>query len=111
MAERLRMGRRAKTLVERVLENSFRPGRYGHLLAGELLPAPCPFEEPSRRELWRALRQIQQRCHRERGHEAAYAGDFSQLVRALHGSRPPRWYRKRGVRSYAQLDRVLASIR
>jgi len=42
--------------LERVLENSFRPDRYGALITQEPLPRRPPFRDQRRRDLWRELR-------------------------------------------------------
>lgn len=88
------MARPAKSLLERVLANSFRPGRYGELLARQGLPRHSPFRDQRRRELWQALRHVQRLYHDDPAPELReqYASQFSQLVRALHGARLPSWY-------------------
>ncbi len=100
------MARPKKTLLARVLENTFRPGRYGELLVTETLPTRPPFRDERRRDLWQELLRVQRR-YRERGerYDPYY---FSQLVRALHGAKPPLAYRRGGVRFQESLDALLA---
>jgi hypothetical protein len=79
-------GRPTKTLLERVSDNSFRPGRYGHLLAGEVLPAEPPpgFRNRRRRRVWALLRECQQ-AWQASAHSAMICAQFAELVRVLHG--------------------------
>lgn len=94
------MGRRKKTLLERVLENSFRPGRYGHLLDSEPLPASSPFPERRQRLIWERLRAVQEDYRTATGNQhrraewyrELHAETFSSYVCALHGSELPSWY-------------------
>ncbi len=86
------MGRPRKTLLERVLENSYRPGRYGFLLGSEQLPARCPAEGPRRQLIWARLRELQDRYRAvpaeapdAEDRRAAYARAFSGYVCGLHG--------------------------
>jgi len=87
------LGRPRKTLLERVLENSFRPGRYGPLLAAEELPARSPFTDRRRRLIWDRLLEMQEHYRTAQGDElrdadwyrAVYAAAFSSYVRGLHG--------------------------
>jgi hypothetical protein len=92
-----KIGRRRKTLLERVLENSFRPGRYGQLLAEEPLPEKAPFRDRRRRLLWQRLLE-QQRNYREAKSGEYFDADwyreraaegFGRYVCALHGSTLP----------------------
>ena len=103
------MARPKKKLLERVLEGSFRPGRYGELLAREPLPAEPPFRDERRRELWHELLRVQRRyCQHADPHDPYY---FSRLVRALHGAPLPLVYRRGGVRQGAKVDAWLAKLR
>ena len=69
------------------MANQFRPGRYGGLLQGPLLPARAP--PGISRVLWEELRDLQ-RFYQEQPEWRRYAArDFSKLVRALHGGRLP----------------------
>jgi hypothetical protein len=90
------VSRPTKTLLERVLENSFRPGRHGHLLAGELLPAEPPrgFRTARKRHVWARLREWQAGWQRERkpSVRAQAASDFSAMVKHLHGGGEPDWF-------------------
>ncbi len=104
------MARPAKSLVARVLDNSFRPDRYGRLLEPEPLPRRSPFRDERRRDLWQELRAIQRRCQAEPEHLKAHARDFSRIVRCLHGSVPPRWYLERRERRRREIDAVLAAM-
>jgi hypothetical protein len=115
------MGRPAKTLLERVLAGSFRADRYGSLLAGELLPATSPFSDRRRRRIWQELRQAQReyqeavdsKVFSAERNRAIAAGGFFELVRALHGGRPPSWLREKpsNARLYrARLERILAQL-
>jgi hypothetical protein len=86
------MGRPRKTLLERVLENSFRPGRYGFLLGIEQLPARCPAKDRRRRLIWARLREVQDRYRAvpaeapdAEDRRAAYARAFGSYVCGLHG--------------------------
>ena len=114
-------GRPRKTLLERVLEGSFRPVRYGELLAGELLPEEPPFAgdmpadgsrarpptEEYGRLIWEALRDWQSwyQLHTENYEQEPnsfdednmrdIAEEFSWLVHHLHGGRRPRWFTER----------------
>jgi hypothetical protein len=108
-------GRCKKTLLERVIDRSFRPERYRDLLDGPLLPEELPPEiSPARvdpfyrpinqRRVWKLLRkwqenyQVETRWYRE--HEPKYelnqaraiASEFAQLMHHLHGGRQPSWY-------------------
>ena len=103
------VGRPPKSLLTRVLENSFRPGRYAHLLPAEPLPRRSPFRDERRRDLWQELRAIQRQSLKEPEYLASYAGDFSRLVRSLHGAAPPRWYRERRERSRRRMHELAAS--
>ena len=87
-----------KTLLERVLENRFVAGRHAWLLAGDSLPEASPFSDSARSSLWARLRELQAsyRLADEPGPlftaeraRRIVAGDFAQVVRALHGSGPP----------------------
>jgi len=99
-----KLGRRQKTLLERVLENNFRPGRYGPLLAKEPLPAKPPFDDRRRRLLWARLREEQDAYQRAETfwpddpgwYREVVAGSFGLYVCALHGSELP---------SYLSLER------
>jgi hypothetical protein len=94
-------GRPTKTLLERVVENSYRPTRYGELLAGEILPQDPPrgFRNARQRRAWRLLRRAQQnwqdnarsgrRNDREWSEELARM--FAELVRWFHGASKPTW--------------------
>jgi hypothetical protein len=104
-----RIGRPPKSLLARVLENSFRPGRYGPLLLAEPLPRTPPFRDQRRRELWWELRMIQRHCVKEPEHLSSYARDFSRLVCCLHGASPPSWYREQRERSQRRMEAFLAS--
>jgi hypothetical protein len=58
------MGRRRLTLIERVMDGSFRPRHHASLLAGDLLPARPPEGVPKRAaEAWKALRFAQLDYH------------------------------------------------
>jgi hypothetical protein len=115
------MGRPAKTLLERVLAGSFRPNRYGSLLAGELLPKTSPFSDPFRRRIWQDLREAQQE-YQEAVASKVFSADwqravcaraFSKSVRALHGGRRPSWTREKPMnpRLYrARLERILTEL-
>jgi len=92
-----------------VLANSFRPDRYGALIATEPLPRRPPFRDQRRRDLWRELRAIQRRYRAEPEYRAEHARDFGKIVRVLHGARPPRWYAERLERRRRALDALLAS--
>lgn len=105
-----RVGRPPKSLLERVLENTFRPGRYGSLLLAEPLPRRPPCRDQRRRDLWFELRAIQRQCVKEPEYLSSYARDFSRLVRCLHGAAPPRWYGERRERSRRRMDAILASM-
>jgi hypothetical protein len=92
-----KLGRRRKTLLERVLENSFRPGRYGHLLAEEPLPDKLPYRDRRRRLIWERLREQQRDYSQPRSCEL-FDSDwyrelaveaFGRYVCALHGSELP----------------------
>jgi hypothetical protein len=85
-------GRPPKTLLEHVLSGSFRPGRHGHLFAGELLPEKPPYKDKDRREAWGFLRQRQEE-YEERSDKDYRAREFSKLVRVLHGNIGPWWWR------------------
>ena len=103
-----RVGRPAKTLLERVVERSFRPERYGHLLDSDPLPeeppavAGSPFGEEYRGLVWEALREWQDwyllHAHREKQDTFDLDGmweitrEFSWLVHHLHGGRRPVWF-------------------
>src|SRR5438067_10748573 len=115
------MGRPAKTLLERVLAGSFRPDRYGSLLAGKLLPKTSPFSDRFRRRIWQDLREAQQEYQEAVAskvfsadwHRAVCARAFSKSVRALHGGRPPSWTRAKPMnpRLYRRrLERILAEL-
>jgi hypothetical protein len=104
------MGRPAKSLLARVLENSFRPDRYGALIAQEPLPRRAPFQGERRKDLWRELRAIQGRYNAEPEYRSQHAQDFSKIVRVLHGARPPRWYSERMERRRRVLDDLLAKM-
>jgi hypothetical protein len=108
MAERV--GRPARALLERVLERTFRPERYGHLLAGEPLPAEPPagvgrcHGERYRALVWEALVEWQDWYQLHAGHYAnsgeafdadnmwRIAREFSWLHHHLHGGRCPVWF-------------------
>ena len=80
-------GRPRLTLLERVLEDSFRPGRYAHLLDVDELPQHPPerWMDPER---WADVLDAQRR-YRDGTTEAS---EFSMLVGALHGRPLPEWY-------------------
>jgi hypothetical protein len=92
-----KMGRRRKTLLERVLANSFRPGRYGSLLGEEPLPAKAPFRDRRRRLIWERLLEQQADYREPRSSEyfdedwyrGLAAEAFGRYVCALHGSELP----------------------
>ena len=97
-------GRTPKTLEQRVLDRTFRPERYGELLAGPLLPKQGPFTDERRQRIWRELRELQA-YHQLHAEEHArrpsrFDGDamyriereFSALTPDLHGGRKPAWY-------------------
>jgi hypothetical protein len=94
-------GRPSKTLLERVLENSFRPKRYGELLAGELLAEEPPrgFRSARQRRAWSLLREAQQnwqsngRSRRDIEWSEELARMFAELIRWFHGARKPSWIR------------------
>lgn len=102
-----RGGRPTRTLLERVLDRSFRPERYGHLLAEQLLPEQLPAElagaDPAyAAKAWEALRDCQQwyLLHdrdepRDLDERRALAREFSWLVHHLHGGRRPAWFAER----------------
>jgi hypothetical protein len=97
---RMAGGRPKKTLLERVLTNSFRPKRYAHLLAGDLLPEqpPSRFRGRAKAKTWAKLREWQREWQLEvadrRFKQAAdVAHEFSLLVLHLHGSSRPEWLR------------------
>lgn len=106
------MARPAKSLHSRVLENRFRPRRYGPLLGSEPPLPSSPFRDQRRRELWQALRQIQRLYRQERAPRLRehYAGQFSRLVRALHGAPLPGWYRQHQVVDLRILEHILANV-
>lgn len=102
-----RGGRPALTLLERVIDRSFRPERYHHLLAEQILPEQLPAElagaDPKySAKAWEALREWQTwyltaagddpRAEDER---RAIAREFSWLVHHLHGGRRPAWFTER----------------
>jgi hypothetical protein len=74
------MGRRRKSLVERVMEGSFRPRHHAELLADDLLAAQPP-EGVSKKAAaaWRALRHAQLDYH-----GAATAADRREAAFAFH---------------------------
>jgi hypothetical protein len=96
-------GRPSKTLLERVLENNFRPKRHAELLAGPALPAepPMPFLSTDQRRVWQLLRDWQRHWKDinaghwsfehlpKEEHLVQAAGDFADLVRWLHGAPKP----------------------
>jgi hypothetical protein len=89
------MARPRKTLLERVLERSFRPKRYHELLA-ERLPAKCPLEGRREAKVWRSLRDVQAYYRKTKDDEARLfaAESFSEFVRTLHGGPWPSWSRE-----------------
>lgn len=105
-----RVGRPPKSLLTRVLENTFRPGRYGSLLLREPLPRRPPFRDQRRRNLWFELRAIQRQCVKEPEYLDSYARDFSRLVRCLHGAAPPSWYGERRERSQRKIHAFFAAL-
>jgi hypothetical protein len=87
-----RRGRPAKTLLERVLDNSFRRDRYAPLLEAELLPNEPP--EGADAKVWVELRRLQLefRSCGAKGYEKlteSTAAEFEELVRYLHGAKRP----------------------
>jgi hypothetical protein len=105
-------GRPAKTLLDRVTSNSFRPKRYGHLLGGPVLPEqpPPPFLSPPDQAVWAMLRDWQQwwqlyaeeaKTRRGRNRRQAHwdmsetSIEFSALVKHLHGGLCPVFAREK----------------
>src|SRR4051794_10204258 len=96
-------GRPSKTLLERVLENSFRPKRHAELLAGPTLPAepPTSFLSADQRRAWDLLRDGQRHWKdvaagrwslegfSKPEHLAQAAGDIAAIIRWLHGAPTP----------------------
>ena len=106
----MKTGRPATSLLKRVMTNSFRADRYGALLGEQPLPADSPFRDRDRIELWGALVAAQRRYRAEPEYQREHARDFGQLVRALHGASPPRWYREHHQRSRRKLAAMLAAF-
>jgi hypothetical protein len=52
-------GRPRKTLPQLIESGGFHPDRHKQLLAGEILPAECPYEDPWAQHLWQILRKLQ----------------------------------------------------
>jgi hypothetical protein len=73
------------SLVESVLDGSFRPDRHGRRLLEETLPEECPLENVSLEgaRAWRDL-VTGQRGYQDAGAVNPWA--FARLVRALHGT-------------------------
>jgi hypothetical protein len=96
--------RAGRTLLERVVGNTFRAARDESLVAGEALPVACPFRGDAC--VWRELRLTQGVIDwwlRIPGHAAAhyeasvehvarlFSSEFATLVESLHArKRPPR---------------------
>jgi hypothetical protein len=91
-------GRPKRTLVDRVLDRSFRPVRYGQLLEEPLLPERAPFEDEERALIWAELRNLQSWWQLydddDERTRLAIAQEFSALVQHLHGGRQPLFYRE-----------------
>src|SRR6266536_1205262 len=91
-----KLGRPRKTLLG--VSNSFRPGRYGFLLAIEQLPVKAPFSDRRRRLIWKRLLELQEHyraAEADENHDADWrrsivAESFSSYVCGLHG-RLPSW--------------------
>lgn len=81
-----------RTLLERVLDESFRPVRYSELLAGPLLTEQAPFEDAHRRAIWAELRNLQTWSQHFPDQAWESAREFSALVHYLHGGQKPSWY-------------------
>jgi len=80
-----------------VRDRSFRPGRYGHLLADDELPAIMPARFTFVRDAedaWMALLELQRRYRTAEAdwERKGYAEGFSRLVATLHGRPWPEWY-------------------
>src|SRR5687768_1356979 len=104
------MGRRRKTLYERVLANTFRPDRYGDLLARERLPEYAPFRDRRRRELWQGLLGLGRSYREQPEYRTQLAKDFAALVRSLHGAALPSWYGPWLARRPAAIDAALMAL-
>jgi hypothetical protein len=76
-------------LHERIVEDSFRRDRYGHLLDEQTLPARPPWRDSDRRTVWVALRNAQAHFQRSKdeGERKGLLIDFTRLVRTMHGAR------------------------
>lgn len=95
------MGRPELSLLERVVDGSFRPVRYAQLLrTGDLLPEapPPPLDRgATQRSVWAWLRHLQtwyrdtyERANLDDASETL--NDFALLVRYLHDGRRPAWF-------------------
>ena len=90
-------GRPSRTLVDRVLDRSFRPKRYGELLAEPLLSEQAPFDDEERALIWAELRRLQswwQLYRDDESERGAIAHEFSALMHHLHGGPQPLFYRE-----------------